>query len=368
MALPINIEELLNKQKVVSDRIEFKKGWNSVSIYHSICAFANDIDNIGGGYILVGVEEKNGIAQRPVIGLETDKLDKIQREILQYNQLIEPFYAPRLSVEKVDGKKILVLWVTSGHNRPYTVPADVNAKLKKPVFYIRYGTSSIEAKGEQLDELREMANRVPFDDRGNDKIRFDDISPLLLQDYLTTVESKLAQEDLSNHLADVLEQMELNSTEGRATGIPTIQRKLEQNGSPRATIDTDEDRTYFLIDIPCHPDLVYENFQDVKDDVKGESVDIEIVIERLSKVCPSHVQVMSKSDVERLVMCMMRCTTAISAQGMLEGIEQMSYKQLRRKYLQQLLEMELITMTIPDKPRSQNQKYVLTEKGKEILR
>ena len=25
------------------------------------------------------------------------------------------------------------------------------------------------------------------------------------------------------------------------------------NGSPRATIETDEERTYFLIDIPCHP-------------------------------------------------------------------------------------------------------------------
>ena len=47
MALPINIEELLNKKKVESNRIEFKKGWNPISIYHSICAFANDIDNIG---------------------------------------------------------------------------------------------------------------------------------------------------------------------------------------------------------------------------------------------------------------------------------------------------------------------------------
>lgn len=91
MALPINIEDLLNKNKVESDRIEFKKGWNPISIYHSICAFANDIDNIGGGYILVGVEEENGLAKRPVCGLSDESLDKIQREILQYNQLMEPF-------------------------------------------------------------------------------------------------------------------------------------------------------------------------------------------------------------------------------------------------------------------------------------
>lgn len=74
MALPINIEYLLNKRKVEGNRIEFfaeqsdkverKKGWNPAEIYHSICAFANDFDNLGGGYILVGVEENEyGIAK-----------------------------------------------------------------------------------------------------------------------------------------------------------------------------------------------------------------------------------------------------------------------------------------------------------------
>lgn len=51
---------------------------------------------------------------------------------------------------------------------------------------------------------------------------------------------------------------ELDLTEGRATGIPTIQDELQWNGSPQATIETDEERTYFLIDIPCHPKFVTE--------------------------------------------------------------------------------------------------------------
>ena len=33
MALPINIDNLLSKQKVESNRIEFKAGWNPASIY-----------------------------------------------------------------------------------------------------------------------------------------------------------------------------------------------------------------------------------------------------------------------------------------------------------------------------------------------
>ena len=209
MALPINIEDLLNKRKVESNRIEFKSGWNPVSTYHSICAFANDYDNIGGGYILVGVEEHNGVAIRPVKGVSEEQLDKIQREILQYNNLIEPFYAPRLSVEEVDGKSILVIWAPSGVNRPYSAPSDVTSRFKKPVFYIRYGTSSIEAKGDMLDELRDMANRIPFDDRGNPDIKIKDISPLLLRDYLVKVDSNLQTEGLVNNIERVLDQMDL---------------------------------------------------------------------------------------------------------------------------------------------------------------
>ena len=40
MSLPINIEDLLHRNKVESNRVEFKKGWNPASIYHTICAFA----------------------------------------------------------------------------------------------------------------------------------------------------------------------------------------------------------------------------------------------------------------------------------------------------------------------------------------
>lgn len=44
---------------------------------------------------------------------------------------------------------------------------------------------------------------------------------------------------------------ELLLSEGRATGIPTIQDELRKNGSEPARIETDEDRTYFLIEISC---------------------------------------------------------------------------------------------------------------------
>ena len=176
MALPINIEDLLRKQKIEGNRVEFKKGWNPDSIYHSICAFANDFDNIGGGYVVVGVDEENGIAKRPVLGVPLEKIDGILKDMVGYNNKINPYYMPRTSVEEVDGQHILVIWIPAGVNRPYDVRESVVSNNNpKSQWYIRSGSSSIIAKGEVLDELREMANRVPFDDRGNPDISIDDI-------------------------------------------------------------------------------------------------------------------------------------------------------------------------------------------------
>lgn len=210
MALPINIEDLLRKQKIESSRIEFKGGWNPDSIYHSICAFANDFDNIGGGYILVGVEEEKGVAKRPVKGLPSNEIDGILKDMVGFNNKINPYYMPRTSVEEIDGQNILVIWAPSGINRPYDVRESVVSKNNpKTEWYIRSGSSSIIAKGEVLDELREMANRTPFDDRGNPDISVDDISPMLVLDYLKKVDSKLVTDFHKVPIEDILDKMDL---------------------------------------------------------------------------------------------------------------------------------------------------------------
>ncbi len=211
MALAININDLLDKQKIESNRIEFKKGWNPGSIYHSICAFANDLDDLGGGYIIVGVDtdDKTGMAIRPVEGVPMEKIDGILQEMVGYNNKMAPYYLPRTSVEDVDGKQVIVVWCPAGSYRPYSVPVNVTAKGTKEYFYIRSGTSSIEAKGDTLVELRELANRVPFDERGNSDIQLENISLVLLRDYLAKVGSRLADAVTREPLSKILDQMEL---------------------------------------------------------------------------------------------------------------------------------------------------------------
>ena len=57
MALPTNIETLLSGQVVEWARIEFKKTWDPQASLKTICAFANDLDNWGGGYIVLGIDD-----------------------------------------------------------------------------------------------------------------------------------------------------------------------------------------------------------------------------------------------------------------------------------------------------------------------
>ncbi|MBR6604744.1 MAG: hypothetical protein IKK92_02540 [Prevotella sp.] len=117
--------------------------------------------------------------------------------------------------------------------------------------------------------------------------------PINIEDLQEKPDRSISMEDINEakslrsrryknrRLGDFLK--ELNLTEGRATGIPTIQKKLRENGSPRAVIKTDEARTFFLIVIPCREDFVQV-------DAKVESIDIQTIVTNLSKSCPRYVQ------------------------------------------------------------------------------
>ena len=74
MALAININDLLNKQKLESNRIEFKKGWNPGSIYHSLCDFAIPVHEVCGESSetdLLGSETQNESSEIKEISSET---------------------------------------------------------------------------------------------------------------------------------------------------------------------------------------------------------------------------------------------------------------------------------------------------------
>ena len=73
------------------ERIEYKAGWNPDAILRTLCAFANDFENLGGGYVVIGQDcNANGQTLFPPMGLADNQLDKIQQELLAVCQLIQP--------------------------------------------------------------------------------------------------------------------------------------------------------------------------------------------------------------------------------------------------------------------------------------
>ncbi|WP_330442280.1 RNA-binding domain-containing protein [Flavobacterium sp. C4GT6] len=210
MALPINIEDLLSGAIVEGTRMEFKEGWNPAPIMRSVCAFANDFENEGSGYIIVGVEEKDGKPIRPVKGFNPDHLEKVEKELIGFSNLIKPSYYPRLSLETIDGKHVLVLWVPAGSNRPYKVPDDVSAKHKTYNYRIRYRSNSIVPNEEQERELIELTAKIPFDDRVNSQAKVSDLSFALMRDHLEKTKSKLYEDSLRMSIEELAQQMNLS--------------------------------------------------------------------------------------------------------------------------------------------------------------
>ena len=108
MSLPVNIKLLLEQRIVESTRIEYKTDWNPEAVLHSICAFANDIDNCGGGYIVLGVEERDGRPVLPVCGLPAGRIDHINKELVTASELATQLGYARLTATVSRAVKELV--------------------------------------------------------------------------------------------------------------------------------------------------------------------------------------------------------------------------------------------------------------------
>lgn len=185
-SLLINVNDLLSLQGVETQRVEFKKAWHGRrdsgprgtywQVVHTICAFANDFYNDNGGYIIIGVEEKENWEDEgddrqiilPPLGVAGKDLDRIQKEIMgACRGEIRPEYFPILSPEiyACPGEKrkhVLVIWAAASDNRPHTCR---KGEKGQNLYYIRRGTDTKEASPEEIEQLLYLKSKIPFDDR-----------------------------------------------------------------------------------------------------------------------------------------------------------------------------------------------------------
>ena len=161
------------------------------------------------------------------------------------------------------------------------------------------------------------------------------------------------------------------------------------NGSAPAVIDTDDDRTYFLMTIPCREDMVSaatlpmddnekKNFDDRLLQILGQSfVKVQEAVYQSSIVDKLRLlQVWDKSKksvnkgiysqyVIELIEYLKSSPSTIKV--LAEALNWNNTTELRRKFINPLIELGYITMTMPDKPTSSKQEYKLTKVGNSLF-
>lgn len=208
MALPINIKDLINSNTTEWEGIEFKEGFNKEAIMQTICAFANDLNNWGGGHIIIGIREESGTPLLPPIGLQANQIDTIQKEIINLCHFIDPLYIPIVEPYVYDGKNILVIWAPGGENRPYKAPIGLSPKSQK-AYYVKRLSTTTKANGIEEKKLLEQSARIPFDDRINPSSKISDLDINLIQDYLKEIKSDLLEESYKLSLNDLCRKMQI---------------------------------------------------------------------------------------------------------------------------------------------------------------
>ena len=211
MGLPTNIKTLLSGNVVEWARIEFKETWDAEASLKTICAFANDIDNWGGGYLVIGVEDKDGKPTN-LKGVPAEKIDSYLKDLLNKCKQIQPEYMPITEVVDYKEKKFIIVWAPGGIIRPYSSPKTMAKGDKERVYWIRKMASTIAPTEEEKRDLYNLANNVPFDDRINHEADITDLNITLIQSYLKEVGSSLYEESKTMEFLDLCKSMNIVNT------------------------------------------------------------------------------------------------------------------------------------------------------------
>ena len=196
--LPINVDDLLRGRSIESVRVEFKASWSpeptGFQALKTICAFANDYQNLNGGYVVLGVAESGGRAALPPVGLRSAEIDAAQRWIRGHCTAMRSGYTPILSPEILEGRNVLVVWAPASEDRPHRAP-DGPGRGRSWKYWIRVGSETVDAEASgRLEALIEQTARVPWDDRVARQARIEDLREAKVREYLHDVRSALRDE------------------------------------------------------------------------------------------------------------------------------------------------------------------------------
>lgn len=186
----------------------------------------------------------------------------------------------------------------------------------------------------------------------------------------------IAREYRNRKLGGFLKELKL--TEGRGTGLPIIYRSLEENGSPPPLFETDDDRSYFLSTIRIHPLAKYISIPGEEERTKEKTKDKGLLIKSLSDI-DNYLRSFDdqrwneiKNKIEDYIG---KTTTSIlsfcfepkTREEIFKLIGLFNNSRNFNKHIKPIIDIGWLQLTIPGKPTSKNQKYVISEIAKRLV-
>jgi predicted HTH transcriptional regulator len=185
--MEIDLKELSLRE---NERVEWKENGDDKDVVQKIvktmAAFANDIGNVGGGYVVCGAKEgkdEYGFPKVFYTGLTAEKVKEITGKVTQHcRDFISPAISPlvtELDNPSDNTKRILVFTIIASPD------VHIYRDGEKSVHYVRIGSETREARNGILTQLLIKKQKITyFDRRINTHSSEKDIDVFVFRDYM----------------------------------------------------------------------------------------------------------------------------------------------------------------------------------------
>jgi ATP-dependent DNA helicase RecG len=180
----IDLKELAARE---SEQVEWKENVADVAdVLKDIVAFANDLANLGGGYVVCGARElkdEHGFQKVELLGLDSSTHKKVEGAVMNgCRDLVDPPLTPileELPTDRSDRRVLVFVIPASRRAHTFRTTSDTGK------YYVRLSRSTREARnGLYRQLLLQKGELEPWDRRASATATVDDIDLIALRDAL----------------------------------------------------------------------------------------------------------------------------------------------------------------------------------------
>ena len=205
MNFNIDLKELARRE---SEQVEWKENGDDIKIAEgivkTISAFANDIANVGGGYVVCGAKEikdEHGFPKIQYTGLSANKLKEVELKVTKYcHNYVDPAIIPRIvEIENPENNSTRILVFVVLRTRHAHIYRDGETSK----YYVRISRETKEARNGVLRQLLTEKQEIEyFDKRTNTRATEADIDILVFRDSMQEMGLLFPEKSLEDYFSD----------------------------------------------------------------------------------------------------------------------------------------------------------------------